>query len=95
MSRIVELQLADVSIRLAEKRITVSFTPKAKKYIAEKGYDPQYGARPLRRAIQDCVLDELALRIVEGKIKEGDTVIVDVRKDKIVIEPQMEAVEAA
>jgi len=95
LSRIVELQLADVSIRLAEKRITVSFTPKAKKYIAEKGYDPQYGARPLRRAIQDCVLDELALRIVEGKIKEGDTVIVDVRKDKIVIEPQMEAVEAA
>jgi ATP-dependent Clp protease ATP-binding subunit ClpA len=85
LARIVELQLADVVKRLAEKKIAVAFTDKAKKLIAEKGYDPAYGARPLKRAIQDLVLDELALKIVEGKIKEGDKVAVDASKDKIVI----------
>ncbi len=85
LSHIIELQLETVAKRLADKRITLRFTPKAKVLIAEKGYDPQYGARPLRRAIQDLVLDELALQIVEGKVKEGDTVMVDATKDKIKI----------
>ncbi len=85
LTQIVDLQLAHVAKRLQEKKITVSFSEKAKKLIAEKGYDPSYGARPLKRAIQDLVLDELALKIVEGKIKEGDAVTVDASKDKIVM----------
>jgi ATP-dependent Clp protease ATP-binding subunit ClpB len=82
--KIVELQIKAVAERLKEKRIVVAFTDKAKKFLAEKGYDPAYGARPLKRAIQDQVLDELALRIVEDKIKDGDEVTVDVAKGRIV-----------
>jgi len=63
----------------------LEFTDKAKKLIAKKGYDPSFGARPLKRAIQDLVLDELALKIVEGKVKEGDKVKVDAVKDAISI----------
>jgi ATP-dependent Clp protease ATP-binding subunit ClpB len=85
LTRIVELQLAEVAKRLSNKKIKLTFTDKAKKLVAEKGYDPSFGARPLKRAIQELVLDDLALKIVEGKIKEGDEVIVDANKDKIVI----------
>jgi len=85
LAKIVELQLAHVADRLKAKRIAVSFTEKAKKLIAEKGYDPAYGARPLKRAIQDLVLDELSLRIIEGKIQEGADVVIDASKEKIVI----------
>lgn len=84
LEQIVELQLAIVIKRLAEKRVTLEFTDKAKKLIADKGYDPTYGARPLKRAIQDLVLDELALKMVDGTYKEGDTVTVDATKEKIV-----------
>jgi ATP-dependent Clp protease ATP-binding subunit ClpB len=82
--RIVDIQLKAVAERLKDKRIAVEFTDKAKKFLADKGYDPAYGARPLKRAIQDQVLDELALRIVEDKIKEGDAVTVEVSKGQIV-----------
>ncbi len=86
LSQIVDLQLADVVKRLHDnKKIDVEFTDKAKALVADKGYDPSFGARPLKRAIQDLILDELALKIVEGKIKEGDSVKVDATKDKIVI----------
>lgn len=83
LEKIVNLQLAEVQKRLAEKMITLEFTEKAKKRIADKGYDPSFGARPLKRAIQELVLDELAMKIVEGKVKEDQTVKVDVVKDKI------------
>jgi ATP-dependent Clp protease ATP-binding subunit ClpB len=85
LTHIIDLQLEAVAKRLADKRISLRFTAKAKGVLADKGYDPQYGARPLRRAIQDLVLDELALQIVEGKIKEGDAVTVDATKEKIKI----------
>jgi len=81
--KIVDLQIKAVAERLKEKRITIEFTDKAKKFLAEKGYDPAYGARPLKRVIQDLVLDELALRIIEDKIKDGDKVKVDVAKGQI------------
>jgi ATP-dependent Clp protease ATP-binding subunit ClpB len=85
LAKIVELQLIRVAERLKTKRITVTFTDNAKKVIADKGYDPAFGARPLKRAIQDLVLDELSLRIIEGTIAEGDAVDVDAHKGKIVI----------
>jgi ATP-dependent Clp protease ATP-binding subunit ClpA len=66
----------------------VSFSEKAKTLIADKGYDPSYGARPLKRAIQDLVLDELAMELLEHKINEGDHVTVDVTKEKVVFKKQ-------
>jgi len=85
LAKIVNLQLADVIKRLRAKKIDIEFTEKAKSLVADKGYDPSFGARPLKRAIQDLILDELALKIVDGSIKEGDKVKVDANKDKIVI----------
>ncbi len=85
LAQIVELQLVQVAKRLQNKKITLTFTDKAKKLVAEKGYDPAFGARPLKRAIQELILDELALKIVEGKVKEGDEVTIDATKEKIVI----------
>ncbi len=85
LTQIVDLQLAEVLKRLRAKKIDIEFTEKAKTLVAEKGYDPSYGARPLKRAIQDLILDELALKIVEGSIKEGDKIKVDASKDKIII----------
>lgn len=85
LSDIVELQLQIVMKRLQEKKISIKFTDKAKKMVADRGFDPSFGARPLKRAIQELVLDPLALEMVEHKVKEGDEVTIDVSKDKIVI----------
>lgn len=82
---IVDLQLDLVVDRLKTSRnISVSFTPKAKKYIAENGYDPKFGARPLKRVIQTKVLDPLALEIVKGTIAPESAVTVDAKKNTIV-----------
>ncbi|MFA6194107.1 MAG: AAA family ATPase, partial [Parcubacteria group bacterium] len=85
IKRIVDLQLDLVRKRLAEKGIKLDITPAAKELLARKGFDPVFGARPLKRAIQNMVLDELALRIVEGKIKDGNKVKIDVQGEKILI----------
>lgn len=84
LSRIVELQMALVQKRLDEKNIKIILTAAAKKYLAEKGFEPAYGARPLKRVIQNEILDELALRIIEYKIKEGDRVKIDIKNGKII-----------
>ncbi|MFA6511933.1 MAG: ATP-dependent chaperone ClpB [Patescibacteria group bacterium] len=83
LDRIADIQIERVKERLLEKRITLTVNEAAKKLIIEKGYDAAFGARPLKRAIQNLVLDELALRIVEGKVKEGDSVTVDAKQGKI------------
>jgi len=88
LARIVDLQLDLVQKRLAEKKIKIKVTVKAKKYLAAKGYDPNYGARPLKRLIQQSILDQTAKEIVAGKIKEGDMVCVDAPDDKIQIKIQ-------
>lgn len=85
IERIVELQINKVIKRLEEKRITLNVDDSAKKLLAKQGYDPSYGARPLKRIIQTELLDKLSLMIIEGKIKEGDKVQVSAQKDKIVI----------
>ncbi len=84
LKRIVNLQIALVEKRLREKGIRIAITNKAKDYLGKKGYDPAYGARPLKRIIQTEILNNLALRIIEGKIKTGDKVSIDVEKNKIV-----------
>ncbi|MCX6765956.1 MAG: ATP-dependent chaperone ClpB [Candidatus Moranbacteria bacterium] len=85
LERIVDLQLKKISERLKEKSIKLVITPAAKKYLTAKGYEPIYGARPLKRVIQNEILDELALQIIERKIKEGDTVKVELEKNKILL----------
>ncbi|MEN9558525.1 MAG: hypothetical protein RL141_894 [Candidatus Parcubacteria bacterium] len=85
LAQIVDLQLVAVMQRLAAKKIRVSFTDTLKAFVAEKGYDPAYGARPLKRAIQDLILDDLAMKLISGEVLEGDEVAVDVQKEKVVI----------
>lgn len=84
LRQIVDLQLEIVRKRLDEKQIKFRATLAAKKYLAQKGYDPAYGARPLKRIIQNEILDELALLIIENKIKGGGKMTVDMEKNKIV-----------
>ncbi len=79
--QIVELQLEQVIKRLAEKDIEIKFSKKVKDMLGEQGYDPQFGARPLKRLIQTKILDELALQIIEGRIIKR--VRVDLEKDKV------------
>ena len=79
---IVELQLVRVERRMAGRGIAISFSDDLKKMVAEKGYDPQYGARPLKRAIQTLILDPLAQEIIGGHIVDGDAVLADVADGK-------------
>ncbi len=80
---IVDIQLNNVINRLKDEKITLQITKKVKEFIAKKGFDPLYGARPLKRVIQKELLDLLALKIVDGVIGPGDTVRIDMKKDKI------------
>ena len=74
---IVDIQLALLQKRLADRKLSFSLTDRAKEFIVQHGYDPVYGARPLKRAIQRYIQDPLALKILEGEFKEGDTVSID------------------
>jgi ATP-dependent Clp protease ATP-binding subunit ClpB len=84
LGEIVELQLERVRTRLAERGIAIELTDEAKEHVAEVGWDPTYGARPLKRAIQRLVENPLALRLLEGDFGEGDTVRVDVADGELV-----------
>ena len=77
LSEIVDLELAKVEKRLLDKNIKIRIAAKVKKHLAEKGFDITFGARPLKRIIQNTILDELALDIIEGKVKEGDNITID------------------
>ena len=77
IERIIDLQLASFMKRLAEKQVTLKLTPAAKALLFREGYDPTYGARPMKRAIQRLVQDPLALKILDGEIRPGDEVVAD------------------
>jgi hypothetical protein len=79
IEKIVEIQMRDVRRRLAERRITVELTDEARKTLAERGYDPVFGARPLKRAIQRMIENPLAVEILAGKFREGDHITVDTK----------------
>ena len=78
--KILDLQLDELRRRLKDKKIDIKVTDKAKKLLVERGYDPVYGARPLKRTIQHDIQNTLALKILEGDYKEGDTVSIDVNE---------------
>lgn len=71
IKKIVDIQLSEVNQRLKEKDLKLEYSEKVKNYLAEKGFDPDYGARPLKRVIQREILDSLAKNLLEGKFKEG------------------------
>ena len=85
MNDIVELDLKDVASGLLEKGINFEVTDEAKEWIADKGYDPVFGARPLRRVIQDNVEDKLSDGVLEGIFNPGDTAVVELQEGEIVV----------
>jgi ATP-dependent Clp protease ATP-binding subunit ClpB len=84
IKKIVDIQIAYLSKRLEGNKITLTLTDRAREFLAKTGYDPVYGARPLKRTIQHSILDPLAVRILDGSIKDGDRVTVDVEKGEVV-----------
>jgi ATP-dependent Clp protease ATP-binding subunit ClpB len=77
IKRIVDIQVGLLQKRLAERKLTIELTDRAKDLLAQEGFDPVYGARPLKRAIQKRILDPLALKLIDGEIQEGDHVVID------------------
>ncbi len=90
---IVELELAKVEKRLKAKQIRIVVSEKAKELLANKGFDPDLGARPLKRVIQRLILDSLALKLVSGEIKEGERVFIDASDGKIVFQLSKEQIK--
>jgi len=85
IARIVDLQFAGLQRRLAAKRISVAMDPSARDLLASEGFDPAYGARPLKRTMQRMVLDPLAVKVLEGEIQDGDSVVVKTRNDNEIV----------
>src|SRR5271157_1857611 len=88
LSKIVDLRLEDLRKLLADRKISLELTPAAKELVFTEGYDPNYGARPLKRAIQRLIQDPLAMKILDGEVLHGDHLIVDVdqKKQKLTFE---------
>ncbi|MBN1176265.1 MAG: AAA family ATPase [Dehalococcoidales bacterium] len=80
LAKIVDLMVKDLQKRLAEHKLNLELTPKAKSWLSKEGYDPVYGARPLRRVIERYVENPLSSQVLRGELKEGDTVRVDLDK---------------
>ena len=86
MKQIIDIQVHSLLKRLEDRKIHVELTDAAKSFIVSEGYDPMYGARPLKRTLQRRVLDPLAMRVLEGDFHEGDRVIVDVGDNELTFE---------
>lgn len=91
IGRIVDIQLERLERLLAQRRISIELTAAARALLAERGYDPVYGARPLKRTIQRDIQDPLAVALLEGEIEEGDHVLVDVDGDELSFTPVLQA----
>ena len=83
IKRIIEIQLKKLTGMLSERGLTVDISEHAKEFLAREGYDPAFGARPLKRTLQKEIIDPLAMRLLEGKFKPGDTVFVNMRNGKV------------
>ncbi|MEK7122992.1 MAG: AAA family ATPase, partial [Patescibacteria group bacterium] len=95
IKEIVSIHLEEVRERLLKQDITVEFSDTLVQFLATRGYDPLYGARPLKRTIQTTILNELALKIVDGSVKEGDAVHIDAQHGYVVIVNAKELATAA
>ena len=83
--QIINIELKGLYKRIEDLGITLEITDEAKKFMAEKGYDKQFGARPLRRAIQQHLEDRISEMIVEEEVKAGDTILAELKEEKVVI----------
>ena len=83
---IIDIQLKNIAKRLAEKNLTMQINDKVKRHLIQVGYDPQFGARPLKRTIQELLLNPLATQLLSGKIKEGDCIQINLVKEDITFE---------
>jgi ATP-dependent Clp protease ATP-binding subunit ClpB len=95
LAEIVDLQVAALARRLAERRLTLHVTPAAREWLALTGFDPVYGARPLRRLVQSAIGDQLARALLGGQIVDGDTVLVDTDADADALTVTAERLPAA
>jgi len=83
LKQIVGIQIQRVAARLEERNIVLKVTAKAEEFLAQEGYDPVYGARPLKRAIQRSLLDPLSLELLQGRFKDGDTIRAEISGEKL------------
>ena len=86
IERIVDIQLEKLKKRLAQQQLTLDVDSAAKKLLAKEGYDPQFGARPLKRAVQERILNPLSMRLLEGEFKPGDKIKVTAKDDELTFE---------
>jgi ATP-dependent Clp protease ATP-binding subunit ClpB len=86
LARIVDIQLTRLEKRLAQQQLTLDVDKAAKNLLAKEGYDPQFGARPLKRAIQEQLLNPLSMRLLEGEFKPGDRIKVSARDGGLIFE---------
>ncbi|MDE3224086.1 MAG: AAA family ATPase, partial [Nitrospirota bacterium] len=91
LTKIVDIQLARLRSRLAERRIPVVLTPAALEQLATRGYDPVYGARPLKRLIQQEIETAIARLLIKGDLRDGDTATVDVKDGQVLVIPTVQA----
>jgi ATP-dependent Clp protease ATP-binding subunit ClpB len=90
IKRIIEIQLRALTKMIAERGLTLDISEAAKEHLAREGYDPAFGARPLKRALQREIIDPLAIRLLEGKFKPGDTVFANMHDGKLALELEPE-----
>src|ERR1035438_7851273 len=86
LARVVDIQLGRLEQRLAQQNLTLDVNADAKKLLAKEGYDPQFGARPLKRAIQEHLLDPLEPKVLAGEFKPGDKIKVSAKGDELVFQ---------
>jgi len=86
--QIIDIQLRHLQALLSDRKITLQLTQAARQRLAEEGYDPVYGARPLKRVIQKELQDPLALRLLQGDFQDGDRIAIDFKGDRFVFERQ-------
>ena len=92
IGQIVEIQLQRISKRLTEQKLTLQLTQQAKQLLAKRGWDPQWGARPLKRALQEYLLDPLATKLLSGEFRQGDLIHVDASGEELTFVREIEAV---
>ena len=94
IKEIVEIQIERLKARLQDRHLDVELTERAKDLLVDEGYDPTYGARPLKRTIQRRILDPLALKVLQGEFREGETILVDAEGGDFVFRHEPVAVAA-
>jgi ATP-dependent Clp protease ATP-binding subunit ClpB len=95
ITAIVDIQLRGLRARLADRKMELELTPAAREFLAREGFDPIYGARPLKRTIQKEIVQPLAMRLLQGEFHDGDTVVLDYQDGHLVFRSREAAVPAA